>query len=182
MEVRGLLKEILDLPKGKEILKCIQCGTCTGSCPMAEVMDMGPRKLFAMIKGGSIEEALESNTYWICASCYYCTVRCPRGIKITDVMYAFKQYAIGKGYVSPRTKAPSFYLSFKEVVENHGRLSEAKFMQKFALKNPGIILNYMKTGLKLLSKKRVEFGVESIKGLDVLRKMIEKTERIRSEK
>ncbi len=177
MEAKGLLKEILSLPKGKEILKCIQCGTCTGSCPMAEVMDMGPRRFFAMIKGGSIKEALESNTYWICASCYYCTVRCPRGIKITDVMYAFKQFAISKGYINPKTKAPSFYLSFKEVVENYGRLSEAKFMQKFALKHPGLILNYMKTGLKLFKKKRVELSVESIKGMDTFRRMIEKIEK-----
>ena len=40
------------------------------------------------------EEALKSNTPWMCVSCYHCVVRCPQEIHITDVMYAIKCMAI----------------------------------------------------------------------------------------
>jgi ferredoxin len=73
---------------------CIQCGTCGGSCPSAEDMDHTPRMLFAMIRAGYREEALKSNTPWICVSCYHCVVRCPQGVHIADVMYTLKSMAI----------------------------------------------------------------------------------------
>jgi heterodisulfide reductase subunit C len=69
---------------------CIQCGTCGGSCPSADAMDHTPRMLFAMIRAGMSDEALRSNTPWMCVSCYHCVVRCPQGVHIADVMYALK--------------------------------------------------------------------------------------------
>ena len=56
---------------------CIQCGTCGGSCPSAAAMDHTPRLLFALVRAGMRDEALRSNTPWMCLSCYFCTVRCP---------------------------------------------------------------------------------------------------------
>lgn len=50
-------------------------------------MDHTPRQLFAMIRAGMHDEALKSNTPWICVSGYHCVVRCPQGVHITDVMY-----------------------------------------------------------------------------------------------
>ena len=50
---------------------CIQCGTCGGSCPSADDMDHTPRMLFAMIRAGMKDEALRSNTPWMCVSCYH---------------------------------------------------------------------------------------------------------------
>ena len=41
-----------------------------------------------------IDRVVKSNTIWLCTSCYYCTVRCPAGIKITDLMYELKRMAI----------------------------------------------------------------------------------------
>ena len=73
---------------------CIQCGTCGGSCPSAADMDHTPRMLFAMIRAGMREQALMSNTPWLCVSCYHCVVRCPQEVHITDVMYTLKSMAI----------------------------------------------------------------------------------------
>ena len=178
MEAKGLLKELLEFPGGEQILKCIQCGTCTGSCPMSDVMDHGPRKLFALVKGGDIEEALKSNTYWVCASCYFCTVRCPRGIKITDIMYALKQLAVKRGYFPAKEKTPALYLSFRDTVEQYGRLSEAKLMQKFAVKSPGIIFKQMGLGIKLLTRGRIETKPESVKNIEGFRRVVLKAKEL----
>ena len=67
---------------GENVHLCMQCGTCSGLCPMSENMDFTPRKIMHMAQLG-LDEWLENlNTYWICASCHNCTVRCPRGIDL----------------------------------------------------------------------------------------------------
>ena len=173
MEARGLLKELLEMPGGDQILKCIQCGTCTGSCPMAPAMDYGPRKLFAMAKGGDFHEVFDANTYWICASCYFCTVRCPRGIKITDIMYALKRMAMARGY-APKEKAAYMYQAFKDTVEDYGRLSEAKMMQRYLIKAPFDALKNASLGLRLLAKGRIEFKVEPVKDVAAFKRVLER--------
>ncbi len=178
MEAKGLLKELLELPGGDQILKCIQCGTCTGSCPMSDVMDYGPRRLFALIKDGSIKEALRSNTYWVCASCYFCTVRCPRGIKITDVMYALKELSVKQGFYPAGEPTVKMYQAFRETVEEYGRLSEAKMMQKFGMKAPLDVIKKAPLGIKLFFKKRIETKVEPIKNLDAFKRVIQKARQL----
>ena len=76
-----LIEEICAIPGGEGIRLCIQCGTCTASCPNADKMEHTPSELIAMARAGMRKEVLSSNAMWYCLSCYMCTVRCPRGIK-----------------------------------------------------------------------------------------------------
>jgi heterodisulfide reductase subunit C len=84
----SFLEEVASYPGGENIRLCMQCGTCTGSCPTADKMDYTPAQLIAMIRAGLRDEVLSSNAPWHCLACYTCTVRCPRGVKITDLMHA----------------------------------------------------------------------------------------------
>ena len=97
------LDEIYALPGGQEIKKCIQCGSCSGSCPVSHMMDYAPRKIFSLICSGFRDEVLGSNTIWLCSSCYSCTVRCPAGIKFTDVMYELKRLGNDYGFASRKS-------------------------------------------------------------------------------
>jgi heterodisulfide reductase subunit C len=81
-------------PGQSRLLMCIQCGTCGGSCPSGADMEHTPRSIFAMIRADMREEVLRSNTPWYCVSCYYCTVRCPQDVHITDIMYTLKRMAV----------------------------------------------------------------------------------------
>ena len=102
---------------------CIQCGTCGGSCPSAADMDHTPRMLFALVRAGMRDEALRSNTPWMCVSCYFCVVRCPQGIHIPDVMYTLKAIAGGEGARS-RSTAPDFSRMFVANIQRYGRSLE----------------------------------------------------------
>ena len=82
------IDEMKAIPGGEQIVDCIQCGTCSGSCPTGFLMKHSPRKLIAMTRAGMKKEVLESPDIWLCTSCYSCYVRCPRNIKVTDLMYA----------------------------------------------------------------------------------------------
>jgi heterodisulfide reductase subunit C len=85
-QLRRKIKEI----SGEDFQKCYQCGTCSGSCPMAEHLTVLPRRIMALLQLGKREALEQANTPWVCASCHTCMVRCPRGIDITKLMEALR--------------------------------------------------------------------------------------------
>ena len=97
----GWADEISKLPGCEKLLSCIQCGTCSGTCPLSIYMDFTPRRIIALVREGFRSDALASQTIWLCASCYSCTVHCPQKVHITDVMYSLKREAI-KHRFTPR--------------------------------------------------------------------------------
>jgi Fe-S oxidoreductase len=66
---------------------CIQCGVCSGSCPMGEAMDFSPRRAVKMLLDGRFDEVVGSNTPWLCISCHTCAVRCPSQLQISDGLF-----------------------------------------------------------------------------------------------
>ncbi|MBN1420816.1 MAG: 4Fe-4S dicluster domain-containing protein, partial [Planctomycetes bacterium] len=128
------LSEVSSLPGGDRITQCIQCGSCTGSCPTAAWMDHSPRQIFALIRCGMRDAVLRSTTPWLCASCYTCYVRCPKKIKITDVMYALKRLSIKEGKVPSAVKpAQVMAEAFVDLVHRLGRNSETDLMRRIYL-------------------------------------------------
>ena len=171
----NFLDEVAHQPGGERIIDCFQCGTCSGSCPTAHAMDHTPRRLFAMVKAGFREEVLNSNTFWYCTSCYTCTVRCPRQIKITDVMYALKRLALKKRGVRRTNAARAFYRSFVDIIERDGRSFEPELMVRFMMKtDPTLLLKNATLGLKLLKHGRLPIRRNRIRGRKELRAIIQK--------
>lgn len=151
---------------------CIQCGTCGGSCPSSADMDHTPRMLFAMIRAGYRDEALSSNTPWICVSCYHCVVRCPQEVHIPDVMYTLKGMAIKEKLYRDST-APDFSQTFVGMVESYGRsyelgLATRHYLKHFPLRLPGMA----PMGLGMLSKKRMNLTPNKIEGIDQLKTIL----------
>lgn len=93
------LKEL----SGESVKVCMQCATCTGMCPMAREMDYSPRQVMHMAQFGLVDKLADINTYWKCASCHACSVKCPRGIDIAKVMEALRQQVLrkSKNYIEP---------------------------------------------------------------------------------
>jgi heterodisulfide reductase subunit C len=90
--------EKLNELSGESVKKCMQCATCTGMCPMVQEMDFSPRKVMHMAQFGLMEKLQGINTYWKCASCHACSVKCPRGIDIAKVMEALRQQILRKSW------------------------------------------------------------------------------------
>ena len=153
---------------------CIQCGTCGGSCPPAEDMDHTPRMLFAMIRAGMREEALASNTPWICVSCYHCVVRCPQDVHIADVMYTLKGMAIQAKLYKDST-APDFSQTFVDMVESYGRsyefgLATRHYLKHFPMRMPSMA----PMGLGMLTKKRMGITPKRIDGMNQLSAILDR--------
>lgn len=80
------LETVLATPEGKRIMSCIQCGTCSGTCPYGEHMEFTPRRIINMLRRGFIEEVFKSDSMLRCVACYSCMAKCPRGIRLSDVL------------------------------------------------------------------------------------------------
>lgn len=89
------VKKIEEL-SGQNLLACYQCGKCSAGCPAVGEMDILPNQVIRYAQLGFKEELLESRSVWVCASCYTCNVRCPKGIKIAEVMEAVRQILLRK--------------------------------------------------------------------------------------
>ena len=141
---------------------CIQCGTCTGSCPNAFAMDHTPRKMWRMVLMGHKDDIFKSKTFTLCSSCYYCTLRCPRGLPLTEAMNALKQIA-SKEDIARYRKSTLFCKNFMESVRRHGRVREMEFMTLYfsSMKNPIIPLRFASLGLKLMKKRKVSIQLPS---------------------
>ncbi len=109
---------------GDKLNLCMQCGVCSGSCPIGVQMDFGPRKLFMMIRAGMKEEVLSSNTMWNCTSCYRCVVRCPRGVPVTHILQDLAAKAAELGYAKGPHENKNFAKSFWWSAKSFGRTDE----------------------------------------------------------
>jgi len=164
-------------PGNPHLERCLQCGTCGGSCPSGPDMDHTPRALFAMIEADMSDAVLRSNTPWYCVSCYYCTVRCPQEIHITDLMYSLKRMAIEQGYYKePEAhKASDFSETFIDLVENYGRSFELGLATRYHLKHSPLgAMKMAGMGLGMLRRGRMDLTPNRIKGLGQLRSILAK--------
>jgi heterodisulfide reductase subunit C len=171
---RNFLDEIKDMSGCEEIDRCIQCGTCSSSCPMSVYMDYPPRKIIALIKNGFKEEALRSFTIWLCSSCYTCQVRCPANIKITDVMYALKRKAIEEKIYPGRFAIPVLAQEMYKIIARNGRNSELWLVLNMYLKskNPLGLLKMAPMGISLMRTGRFSLKKERIKNKKQLRTLL----------
>ncbi len=95
-KVRGRFVHQVEEISGQDLLACNQCGKCSAGCPIVAQMDILPSQVIRMAQLG-MEEVLETNTIWICASCLTCVARCPKGVDLPRLMEALRQIALRKG-------------------------------------------------------------------------------------
>jgi heterodisulfide reductase subunit C len=137
-------------------------------------MDFSPRQVMALVRADFKNEVLTSKTVWLCASCYACTVECPRKIRITDIMYALKQRAIKEGIYPRRFAIPILAKEFSEMVRREGRITETLLVMRLFLKanwraalgSWRLGLGLIRTGRFVLWQERIERRAELTAMLD----------------
>jgi heterodisulfide reductase subunit C len=179
-DLRQIFLDQVDLiPAGERISRCIQCGTCTGSCPVSYAMDISPRQLLAMFRAGEMEQIMKSRTIWICASCYACTTRCPSGIKITDIIYALKRTAIEKNMESVAPQVQRLARLFTENLMSYGRLHEGTLIRKYYMKTNMLkFIDLIPLARKMWKTKRLQPFPKRIKEQKSLARIIRKAQEI----
>lgn len=152
------------------VAACMQCGTCSGSCPSAPHMDRTPRQVMLLLQMGLEEEAIRSQAIWVCANCYMCTVRCPRDIPVSEVMGALRTLNLQRHLAERRDRA--FVESFLGIVRRYGRMSEPELLLRYYLQNNPLGL-LARTGLALAMLRRGKIALlpHRVKGIQEVRRI-----------
>lgn len=168
----------------EKVRPCIQCGTCTASCPNAFAMDLTPRHMWRLVLMGQEEAVFASKTFILCSACYTCTLRCPRGLPLTEAIGDLKQIAARQDMPKYRGSV-RFYQSFMDSVRRHGRVDEMEFMSVYfmRMKNPMLPFRFSGLGMRLMGKGKVKPGIPSFaKGGGPLEPIFKKVEEMEAGK
>lgn len=172
-------EQVHSFPEGDKIKQCLQCGTCTGTCPVSDVMDITPRQTIAMFRAGLLKEILNSRTIWICASCYSCTVRCPVGIRVTDTLYALKRLAMEKKIYPDNFPVYALSQAFIKNVYKYGRNYELGLGIKYFLKASILkLLGSAGVGMAMITRGRMGLLPQKIKKIDEVQAIIDKANQL----
>ena len=149
-------------PVRELVMACMQCGTCSASCPNAAEMDMTPRRMWRLTLLGQGDQVFSSHTFWLCSNCYTCTLRCPRGLPLTRAMNGLKRAAGDMGD-KKLAKRASFYRTFMDNVRVHGRVQETELMRRWfsAMGDPFLPLKFAPLGMKMMRRGKVHLGTPS---------------------
>jgi heterodisulfide reductase subunit C len=148
---------------GERIRHCLQCGLCSGSCPLSLYMDYTPRRLMHLSREGFKEEVLSSRTIWLCTCCYACMVQCPKQINITHLMYALKERAIRERFYPKRFPMPVMAREFAKMVRRNGRVTESWLVVRVFLRTSILrLLGMTKLGFRLFRTGRMAVVPEKI--------------------
>jgi len=181
-QAMNFVNEVARVPGGEGIKLCMQCGTCTASCPSARIWEYTPSEIIAMVRANMRDEVLSSSSMWCCLSCYLCTVRCPRDVEPTNLFHALESLAVKHGYKPQNTTMPVMYNSFVKSIKKNGRVSEVQMMMGYYLStNPFVALGMLSVAWNLLLHGRMPLSARKIKSKKDLDKIIRKLNDIRGD-
>lgn len=163
---------------GENVSACFQCEKCTNGCPLYAWMDIPPHRMMRLIQLGLKDEALRSNTIWVCASCETCTARCPNGIDIAHVMDTLRQISQREGIPASKRSVPIFHKAFLSSIRRHGRVYEAEMATNFFFKNESwaSLSKLAGMGLQMFSKGKVKLLPNRVRDLRKIREIFRRTE------
>lgn len=119
---------------GQDLSACLQCGKCSGGCPITSAEVGGPRRLVAQILYGAKRQALADPTWWYCVACGTCMTRCPVEINMYRVATALCEMAEREGIAPSEPDIHLFEQLFLGSVERHGRANELRVVAGFNLR------------------------------------------------
>jgi Fe-S oxidoreductase len=79
---------------------CIQCGTCTGGCPVKFRSPLNMRRLVRETSFTAIPASVfKRPELWACTTCSTCSLRCPAGVKNVEFIMGIRNYLANQGEV-----------------------------------------------------------------------------------
>jgi len=136
---------------GSNPLDCYQCGRCAAGCMqnVSGEMDVSPTRTMRLLQleaalshdaaqsQAFADQALGSDTPWLCAGCQACTTRCPQGVDIAGAMDVLRQESLKRGKASHSKRArdiQSLHTTFVEGATGRGRIHELSMIMRYKLR------------------------------------------------
>jgi len=158
-----ILDWVRSQPGGETISRCWQCGTCTASCCMHTdygLPEFNPRRIIYLAQMGyETELRRSSGPIWRCISCNKCVERCPKGVKVEEVVRLVGRYLRETG-AATESSADRFDRAYTENLLRRGVLDEAALFRTYergeGRKTP--VRELLSMGFRLFRSGRLHTG------------------------
>ena len=166
---RQVAQQIKDR-SGTDFQRCLQCRSCSGGCPFIEAMDLGPHRIMRLLQMGLVQQALKTNTIWICVGCDTCSSQCPMAIDIASVMDVLRQRAIRQNIDIPEPEIRDLHAEILKSIYQYGRTHKLKIMLGYKVRTRTWFED-LDVGLKMMAKRKLDLfpskiaSVQEVKGL-----------------
>jgi Fe-S oxidoreductase len=96
-----------------ELFGCIQCGKCTGGCPVARKTTLNIRNLIYHMLVDSEMDTGAHEELWDCTACFTCVERCPKDVQPAELVIALRGDLVEAGRV-PETVGTALMSVFRQ--------------------------------------------------------------------
>ncbi len=168
---KTLAEEIEELT-GINVLKCYQCGKCSAGCPVRIFMKVSPNRVERIVQIGLDEEALKSETIWMCAGCLTCSTRCPQNFDLARFMDVLKEIAIKKGVITKKD-VMKFHKAFLKQIEANGRAFEFGLIRDYKLSTFNLFQD-MDIAPEMFFRGKIKLMPHRIKNREAIKKIFNK--------
>ena len=93
--------DIQQLLKDLDLFGCIQCGKCTGGCPVSITTALNVRFLIYETLVDALPEIDHSEELWDCTCCFTCVERCPKDVRPADLIISLRGQLVESGQIPP---------------------------------------------------------------------------------
>ncbi|MFH2012665.1 MAG: (Fe-S)-binding protein [Pseudomonadota bacterium] len=142
--------------KESGVYQCLDCGKCTGACPIAETgKNFSPRLAASKVIESGDNDPYVQEFIWACLTCGRCDDRCPSGVKFSNFVQMLRERWIDSG---------------KSGIYSHGG---AMFSLMRMMSSPGIKQNrlgFLQSDLKIQSSGKILYFVGCLPYFDVFLK------------
>jgi Fe-S oxidoreductase len=90
-----------ELVQKHKLLECIQCGMCTGSCPVAKKANLNIRRYMREVAALGRLTIHPENELWSCTTCSTCGIRCPKDLDPYEFLIDIRSMAVEGGQIAP---------------------------------------------------------------------------------
>ena len=88
------------------LFPCIQCGKCTGGCPISVISPHFNirRLLYDILNSEGEDIAHKKEMLWDCSTCTTCVKRCPKEVDPADLVISMRSVLVEDGQVPPKIR------------------------------------------------------------------------------
>ncbi|MFX0097122.1 MAG: 4Fe-4S dicluster domain-containing protein, partial [Candidatus Hodarchaeota archaeon] len=94
------------------LLECIECGTCTGICPVSARAKLNVRRLMRTLSISKNLNIPQENELWSCTTCDACEINCPKKLSPVDYIIGVRNIVVERGKI-PSTLRDALESIFK---------------------------------------------------------------------
>ncbi|MEE9504361.1 MAG: (Fe-S)-binding protein [Thermodesulfobacteriota bacterium] len=119
------------------LFPCIQCGKCTGGCPISVISPHFNirRLLYDILNSEGEDIARKKEMLWDCSTCTTCVKRCPKEVDPADLVISMRSVLVEDGQVPPKIRDVLKSISIRGNPWNIGQEKRSEWAEGLEIKS-----------------------------------------------